>query len=60
MLHLEVSDDGIGKGYHQKIQGTGFGTQLIDLLTRQLEGKMTLNIKKGTAVSFKFQNHKAA
>jgi len=60
LLHLEVSDDGIGKGYHQKMQGTGFGTQLIDLLTRQLEGKMTLNIKKGTAVSFEFQNHKAA
>jgi len=59
-LHLDVSDDGVGKNYHDKIGGTGFGTQLIDLLTRQLEGKMSLNIKKGTAVSFEFQNHKAA
>lgn len=59
-LQLDVSDNGIGKYYHHKIEGTGFGTQLIDLLTRQLDGKMTLNIKKGTTVSFEFQNHKAA
>ncbi|MGB5664437.1 MAG: histidine kinase dimerization/phosphoacceptor domain -containing protein [Eudoraea sp.] len=59
-LQLEVSDNGIGKNYHEKIEGTGFGTQLIELLTRQLEGKMSLSIKKGTAVSFEFQNHKAA
>ncbi|WP_424290378.1 histidine kinase dimerization/phosphoacceptor domain -containing protein [Eudoraea sp.] len=59
-LHLEVSDNGIGKNTRDKIEGTGFGTQLIELLTRQLEGKMTLNIKKGTAVSFEFQQHKAA
>ncbi len=59
-LQLDVSDNGIGKNYHHKIEGTGFGTQLIDLLTRQLDGKMTLNINKGTAVSFEFQNHKAA
>lgn len=59
-LHLDVSDNGVGKNHHENIEGTGFGTQLIDLLTRQLEGKMSLNIKKGTAVSFEFQNHKAA
>jgi two-component sensor histidine kinase len=59
-LHLEVSDNGIGKNYHEKMEGTGFGTQLIELLTRQLEGKMSLSVKKGTAVSFEFQNHKAA
>ena len=59
-LHLEVSDNGIGKNYYDKMEGTGFGTQLIELLTRQLEGKMSLNVKKGTAVSFEFQNHKAA
>lgn len=59
-LHLEVSDNGIGKNYHEKMEGTGFGTQLIELLTTQLEGKMSLSVKKGTAVSFEFQNHKAA
>jgi len=59
-LQLEVSDNGIGKNYHEKMEGTGFGTQLIELLTRQLEGKMSLSVKKGTAVSFEFQNHKAA
>ena len=59
-LHLEVSDNGIGKNYYNKMEGTGFGSQLIELLTRQLEGKMSLSVKKGTAVSFEFQNHKAA
>jgi two-component sensor histidine kinase len=59
-LQLEVSDNGIGKNYHGKMEGTGFGTQLVELLTRQLEGKMSLSVKKGTAVSFEFQNHKAA
>ncbi len=59
-LHLEVSDNGIGKNYHEKMEGTGFGTQLIELLTRQLEGKMSLSVKKGTSVSIEFQNHKAA
>ncbi|WP_297702760.1 histidine kinase dimerization/phosphoacceptor domain -containing protein [uncultured Eudoraea sp.] len=59
-LHLEVSDNGIGKNFYDKMEGTGFGTQLIELLTRQLEGKMSLSVKKGTAVSFEFQNHKAA
>ena len=59
-LQLEVSDNGIGKNYHEKMEGTGFGTQLIELLTRQLEGKMSLSVKKGTSVSIEFQNHKAA
>lgn len=60
ILQLEVSDNGVGKKNQNKISGTGFGSQLIGLLTRQLEGIMTLNIKKGTAVSFQFQQYKAA
>lgn len=60
-LLLEVSDNGIGKPLSGKSEGTGFGTQLISLLTKQLEGKMSLTVKDGTSVSFEFQNqHKAA
>ena len=60
-LLLEVSDNGIGKPLSGENEGTGFGTQLIALLTQQLEGKMSLTVKDGTSVSFKFQNqHKAA
>jgi len=38
ILHLEVSDNGVGKS--GVVHGTGFGDQLISLLTRQLSGKM--------------------
>ncbi len=59
-LFLEVSDNGIGKPLTGISEGTGFGTQLISLLTKQLEGKMSLTVKDGTSVSFEFQHHKAA
>ena len=59
-LFLKVSDNGIGKSEKEEYIGTGFGTKLIQLLTRQLEGKMNLNIENGTTVSFEFQHFKAA
>ena len=60
-LLLEVSDNGIGKPLTVgENEGTGFGTQLISLLTKQLEGIMSLEVKDGTSVSFEFQHHKAA
>ncbi len=59
-LLLHVSDDGIGMSENPKIQGSGFGNQLIGLLTRQLEGKMTLIADSGTEINFEFQMHKAA
>ena len=60
-LFLEVCDNGVGKPLSVgENEGTGFGTQLISLLTKQLEGKMSLEVKNGTAVSFEFQHHKAA
>ena len=59
-LFLKVSDNGIGKSEKEAYIGTGFGTKLIQLLTRQLEGKMNLNIENGTMVSFEFQHFKAA
>ncbi len=59
-LFLKVSDNGIGKSDKEEYIGTGFGTKLIQLLTRQLEGKMKLDIENGTMVSFEFQYFKAA
>ena len=59
-LFLEVSDNGIGKPLTGTNEGTGFGTQLISLLTKQLEGNMSLTVKDGTSVSFEFEHHKAA
>lgn len=58
LLHLEVSDNGVGKSGETK--GTGFGGQLISLLTRQLNGSMTEEIKNGTHISFDFKSEKAA
>lgn len=60
VLHLEVSDNGIGKSTSKESVGTGFGTQLIALLTAQLDGAMNLTIDQGTLVTFDFQLNKAA
>lgn len=59
-LFLKVSDNGIGKNSSSKNIGKGFGTKLIHLLTRQLDGKMNLDVENGTRVTFKFQHFKAA
>lgn len=59
-LHLIVSDNGIGMSENPQILGSGFGSKLIQLLTRQLDGKMTLLRQKGTEVIFEFQINKAA
>ena len=59
-LFLQVSDNGIGKPELAQAKGTGFGTQLVALLTKQLDGKMNLIIDNGTFVTFEFQQYKAA
>jgi two-component sensor histidine kinase len=56
-LCLEVADNGVGKS--GKIQGTGFGSQLVDLLTRQLNGTMREEVKDGTHTFFVFQTAKS-
>lgn len=53
-LRLEVSDNGIGKKIDTPIKGTGFGTQLIQLLIQQLEGKDKDTSKECTAFCFEF------
>ncbi|MEO6759142.1 MAG: histidine kinase dimerization/phosphoacceptor domain -containing protein, partial [Saprospiraceae bacterium] len=57
-LHLEVADNGVGKS--GLIRGTGFGGQLISLLTRQLSGSMREEAVNGTTVFFDFNLKKAA
>lgn len=59
-LFLIVSDNGIGMDAEPPILGTGFGSELIRLLTVQLDGKMTLQAQKGTAIIFEFQLNRAA
>lgn len=59
-LVLKVSDDGIGMQDNPTAQGTGFGRELISLLTRQLDGRMTLINDSGTEFSFEFLLNKAA
>jgi two-component sensor histidine kinase/Tfp pilus assembly protein PilF len=59
-LKLEVKDNGIGKTAGVAPQGTGFGSQLIELLTRQLNGKMRERSDRGTHVEFDFAIQKSA
>jgi len=60
ILYLSVSDNGIGRSDNTIPSGTGFGTQLIQLLTQQLDGRMRLNHQSGLSVSFEFHHNKAA
>lgn len=54
-LLLEIADDGIGKQANALAKGTGFGTQLIELLTRQLDGVLTYENRQGTLVKLCFK-----
>ncbi|MFL0354694.1 tetratricopeptide repeat protein [Xanthomarina sp. GH4-25] len=60
ILTLKVVDNGIGKINGIAPKGTGFGSQLIKLLTQQLNGEMHEENTNGTSVLFHFKLHKAA
>lgn len=51
-LHLVVADNGIGKSRDVRPSGTGFGTQLVKLLTNQLQGTLQADYQQGTQWSF--------
>ncbi|NIJ52688.1 histidine kinase dimerization/phosphoacceptor domain -containing protein [Dyadobacter arcticus] len=53
-LLLQVADNGIGKITVETAKETGFGTQLIDLLTRQLDGSIIYENQEGTLVKLQF------
>ena len=59
-LKLEVRDNGVGKTAGIAPKGTGFGSQLVQLLTRQLNGQMREHSEKGTHVEFDFVIQKSA
>ena len=59
-LTLKVVDNGIGKITGLSPKGTGFGSQLIKLLTQQLNGEMTEENQNGTSVLFHFKLNTAA
>ena len=52
---LKISDNGVGKGLDAKVKGTGFGTQLVDLLTRQIDGKLIQDVSNGTMILINFK-----
>ncbi len=52
-LLLKITDNGIGINENEK--NTGFGTQLINLLTQQLDGELKLETNGGTSISLKFK-----
>ena len=60
ILTLKVVDNGIGKVHGITPKGTGFGSQLIKLLTQQLNGEMQEENTNGTSVLFHFKLHNAA
>ncbi len=53
-LLLQVADNGIGKPLVEAGSEMGFGTQLVDLLTRQLDGILTFENQNGTLVKLRF------
>lgn len=53
-LLLTVADNGVGKQPVEAVNETGFGTQLVELLTRQLEGTLTYENQNGTLVKLRF------
>jgi two-component sensor histidine kinase len=59
-FNLKVSDNGVGKILNAKAKGTGFGTQLVDLLTRQIDGKLVQEVHNGTMISINFKRLMAA
>ncbi|MGB3607674.1 ATP-binding protein, partial [Psychroserpens sp.] len=60
LLTLSVSDNGVGKLANIIPKGTGFGSQLVQLLTQQLDGEMREEQDNGTKLYFQFKMRRAA
>jgi two-component sensor histidine kinase len=59
-LKLKVKDNGVGKVVGLAPKGTGFGSQLVQLLTQQLNGQMKEHSNEGTHIEFDFLLKKSA
>jgi two-component system, sensor histidine kinase PdtaS len=57
-LIFRIIDNGIGKPENAIAKGTGFGTELVNLLVQQLDGKLTVDSNNGTHISIKFKHIK--
>lgn len=55
-IELQIKDNGIGRDNDKPSKGTGFGTMLIELLTKQLGGTLTYKVDNGTMVSLFFNS----
>ena len=58
-LLLKIKDNGVGADFDKAPTGTGFGTQLVNLLTRQLRGTIDRSVDNGTIVSLILKRSKA-
>jgi two-component sensor histidine kinase len=58
-FQLKISDNGVGKALDATVKGTGFGTQLVDLLTRQIDGKLMQDVSNGTMILINFKRQVA-
>ena len=54
-LRLEVADNGIGIKEEETPKGTGFGSQLVALLTQQLQGTLQTDFSRGSRFSFQLE-----
>lgn len=54
-LQLVVADNGVGQSEGATPKGTGFGSQLVQLLTSQLQGSMQADYSSGTRLSFQLE-----
>ena len=57
-LVFQLSDNGIGRQNNNSPRGTGFGTELVNLLVKQLEGSLTADSNNGTIIIIHFKNKK--
>jgi two-component sensor histidine kinase len=55
-IELQIKDNGVGRDKDRPSKGTGFGTMLMELLTKQLGGTLTYNVDNGTMVSLIFSS----
>ena len=54
--YLEVGDKGVGLQDTQKTKTNSLGTQLIDIMTRQLSGELKIHNKKGVKYAITFED----
>jgi two-component sensor histidine kinase len=57
-LLFQVRDNGIGNPNNGTVKGTGFGTELVNLLVQQLNGRISVASEQGTIVNIYFKYSK--